>query len=100
MVVLFFLVYDIVGALCPYNKLLQLLESKQRQQARSSARCYRRIAGANQPGSTKGGAAECQLNQWPSDAPWFNDASRLIAVGYQNVCDGTCFSSLHAFLAN
>jgi len=47
MVVLLFLVHDIVGALCPHNKLLQLLESKQRQQATNPARCHRRIGGTN-----------------------------------------------------
>jgi hypothetical protein len=45
MFVLFFLVHDIVGALCPYNKLLQLLESKQHKPARSPARCHRGLRG-------------------------------------------------------
>ena len=48
-----FLVHDIVGALCPHNKLLQRLESKQRQQATNPARCHHRIGGTNPAGSAK-----------------------------------------------
>jgi hypothetical protein len=62
MVVLFFLVHDIVGALCPHNKLFQLSESKQRQQARKP-RPMPQIAGTNPAGSAKdGAAAECKIN--------------------------------------
>jgi hypothetical protein len=92
MVVLFFLVRDIVGAVCPHNKLFQLSKSKQRQQARKPRPIPPQIAGTNPAGSAKdGAAAECQLKSMAWRCTWFSDASRSIAGSYQNVCDELTF---------
>jgi hypothetical protein len=92
MVVLFFLVRDIVGAVCPHNKLFQLSKSKQRQQARKPRPIPPQIAGTNPAGSAKdGAAAECQLKSMAWRCTWSSDASRSIAGSYQNVCDELTF---------
>jgi hypothetical protein len=60
MVVLFFLVHDIVGALCPYNKLVQL-------------RALRRMINGIGPGRPKlfGQVAEQRLRPARSSISWF-----------------------------